>query len=124
MDPLTFVSPLVLFLALVFGHCLADYPLQGDFMARAKNHRAPVAGVPSVLLLATHAFIHAGVVAFLTGNLLCGACEFVLHAAIDHAKSELSDSAHPSALFALDQLLHVLCKGLWVALAIRYADVA
>lgn len=35
-----------LFAALVAGHALADYPLQGDFLARAKNRAAPIPGVP------------------------------------------------------------------------------
>lgn len=29
---------------LIAGHALADYPLQGDFLAKGKNHKAPIAG--------------------------------------------------------------------------------
>jgi hypothetical protein len=36
----------LLFGALVAAHALCDYPLQGDFLARAKNRAAPIAGVP------------------------------------------------------------------------------
>ena len=31
---------------LMVGHALADYPLQGDFLAKAKNRTAPIPGVP------------------------------------------------------------------------------
>jgi hypothetical protein len=34
------ISPLLL-----VDHALADYPLQGDFLARAKNHTAPIPGI-------------------------------------------------------------------------------
>lgn len=33
-------------LMLLAGHALCDYPLQGDFLAKAKNRAAPLPGVP------------------------------------------------------------------------------
>lgn len=42
-------------LALMIGlHMLADYPLQGDFLAKAKNRRVPVPGVPWWQALGAH----------------------------------------------------------------------
>lgn len=32
-------SPISLLILLLGGHALADYPLQGDFLAKGKNHR-------------------------------------------------------------------------------------
>lgn len=40
------MTPEFMAIALVAGHALADYPLQGDFLARAKNRTAPIAGFP------------------------------------------------------------------------------
>jgi hypothetical protein len=33
-------------IGLIAGHALADYPLQGDFLSRAKNRSAPIPGFP------------------------------------------------------------------------------
>ena len=37
------MSPLAMFAALVAGHALCDYPLQGDFLAKGKNRTASIA---------------------------------------------------------------------------------
>ena len=97
---------------LLFAHALADYPLQGDFLAKAKNRTAPVPGVPWWHALGAHALIHAGFVYLVTQHLLLAALEFVLHAAIDDAKcrGKLSYNA--------DQALHVACKVAWAAAAV------
>jgi hypothetical protein len=34
-----------IFPLLLVDHALADYPLQVDFLARAKNHAAPIPGI-------------------------------------------------------------------------------
>lgn len=99
---------MILFLALLVGHLLADYPLQGDFMAKAKNRTAPFPGVPWQTVLLSHAAIHAGVVWMLTGSAVCGAIELLLHAWIDDAKCRGRIS------FNADQLLHLLCKAGYV----------
>lgn len=93
---------------LIVAHCVCDYPLQGDFLARAKNHRAPIAGVDWWIALAAHAVIHAGAVWFITRSPILAALEFVAHVAIDYAKCEGATS------FRQDQLAHVVCKALWV----------
>lgn len=110
-------SPLALFFWLLVGHSLCDYPLQGDFLARAKNQHAPLPGIPWEIALAAHALIHAGAVAFLTGSILLGLAEFVAHTAIDWIKSELITD------FAMDQMLHVACKVLWILVLVHIGHV-
>lgn len=99
-----------IFLLLVFGHALADYPLQGEFLARAKNHRAPLPGVPWYQALGAHAAIHAGFVGIVTGSVWLGLAEFVAHALTDRAKCAGLIG------FDTDQALHLACKLGWVGL--------
>lgn len=104
------------FALLVFGHMLADYPLQGDFLARGKNVSAPLPGVPWSLILISHAIIHGGVVLVLTGSLWLGLAETIAHTLIDHAKCSGRLGSNPSRAFIIDQAMHIACKALWVAL--------
>lgn len=96
----------LLFLLLV-GHALADYPLQGDFLARAKNHTAPIPGVPWYQALAAHSLIHGGFVYVITGSLWLGLFEVGLHACFDYGKCDGALS------FNQDQALHALFKVYW-----------
>jgi hypothetical protein len=105
-----------LLLALLVGHALADYPLQGDFLARGKNAAAPLPGVPWPTILLAHAAIHGGFVGYLTGSVWLGLAEFVVHAGIDHAKCTGRFGTGERA-FNIDQGLHVACKVLWVLIA-------
>lgn len=100
-----------IFALLVFAHSLADYPLQGDFLSKAKNKWAPIAGVPWWQALGAHAVIHAGFVYIITGSLALALAEFVSHALIDHNKCAGRIG------FNTDQLLHVGCKLAWAAIA-------
>lgn len=50
-------------IALLAGHALADYPLQGDFLSKAKNRTAPIPGVPWQQALGAHVVIHGAFVA-------------------------------------------------------------
>ncbi len=89
---------------LLVGHAICDYPLQGDFLSRGKNHRNPIPGIPWWQCLAAHSLIHAGMVMLVTGRPVFALIEFVAHAATDYLKSE-------GALgFNEDQLQHVLLK--------------
>lgn len=94
---------------MLIGHAVADYPLQGDWIAKAKNHRlSPIAGEviwPGVLLC--HAGIHAGAVKLATGSWLLAAFELVAHTVIDFAKCAGQID------YNTDQALHVLCKLMW-----------
>src|SRR5882757_1924577 len=91
--PHTLAQGLSLFFALLIGHALADYPLQGDFLALHKNRhykdssRALPPGVWMHCLL-NHSLIHAGFVWLITGNVILGLIEMVLHATIDFIKCE------------------------------------
>lgn len=105
------MTPFELFAALVVGHAIADYPLQGDFLARAKDRAAPVPGVPWYQALGAHSIMHGGVVWLLTGIPLLGVAEAVAHAVIDDAKCTGRIG------FNTDQALHIACKALWVILA-------
>lgn len=101
-----------LFAALMIGHALADYPLQGDFLARAKNRTAPISGVPWWQALSAHALIHAGTVWLITGVWWLGALEFVFHAAIDDSK------CRGLIGFNVDQLSHAICKASWALIIV------
>ena len=94
---------------LLAAHALADYPLQGDFLAKAKNRTTPIPGVPWWQALAAHSAIHAGFVLVITGSLLLTAVEFVVHAVTDDAK------CRGRINFNTDQAVHVACKLAYVA---------
>ncbi|ESY88338.1 hypothetical protein X739_00530 [Mesorhizobium sp. LNHC220B00] len=95
---------LMMALLLLAGHWVADYPLQGDFLAVAKAQ-----GPLRVYHLMAHSGIHAGAVAVITGSVWMGLAEFVVHAVIDENKT------HRRISFATDQALHIACKGAWLA---------
>lgn len=105
------MSALDIFALMVAGHAIADYPLQGDFLAKAKNRFAPIPGVPWYQALGAHAVIHGGFVLAITGSLTLGIAETVIHFLIDDAKCRGRVS------YNTDQFLHVACKAAW-ALAI------
>ena len=97
------------------GHALADYPLQGDFLAKAKNRAKPSPFIPWYQALCTHAAIHGGFVAVITGIWWLGLAEAVAHAAIDDAKCTGRIG------FNTDQALHIACKALWLVIAVMVA---
>ncbi|HMF74292.1 MAG TPA: DUF3307 domain-containing protein [Bryobacteraceae bacterium] len=99
-----------LLLLLLAGHALCDYPLQGDFLARGKNHKAPLPGIPWWQCLAAHSMIHAGAVMLITGSLWLALTELVIHTATDYAKCD------SRITFNQDQAVHVTCKLLWSVL--------
>lgn len=102
------------FLWMLIGHALADYPLQGDWLSKAKNHTLPLvpgeAIWPSALIC--HAAIHAGAVKLATGSWALAGCEFVAHAVIDHAKCA------GKLTYNQDQTLHAACKVAWAVLLV------
>lgn len=100
----------MLFLLLA-AHALCDYPLQGDFLSKAKNRLAPINGVPWYQAMAAHALIHAAAVYLITGSAVCAVAEFNLHVAIDDSKCAGRFG------YNADQTLHIACKILWVIVA-------
>lgn len=98
-------------LMLFAAHWIADYPLQGDFLAKAKFE-----GPLRAYHLVAHAGIHGGAVALVTGSLTLGLIEWALHTIIDEAKVRGWTS------FALDQWLHLMCKVIYV-LALSFGPI-
>ena len=102
-------QPLQLFILLILGHFLADFPLQSDRMAVEK-----CPGKDVVLnwrwWLSAHAATHGFVVAIVTGLPLFGLFEMLTHSLIDYGKCRLH---YP--LF-VDQSFHWASKLLWVLL--------
>lgn len=101
----------MLFLLLA-GHALADYPLQGPFMAEAKNRNTAIGKLYWPWALPSHGLIHGGLVAVITGSVLLGVAESVAHTATDWLRCEGRISVHT------DQSIHVACKAFWVALVL------
>jgi hypothetical protein len=108
-----FETAAVIFFAMVIGHALADYPLQGKFLSMAKNRHADVSCLFGgetpprgiwIHALTAHSLIHSGMVWLLTGSMALGLVELVLHWVIDFGKCEKWMN------FTVDQLLHVACK--------------
>lgn len=97
-------------LLLIAGHFLADYPLQGEFLAKAKNHKEPIPGCPWYQALVAHSGIHGAIVGIITGSTILGLLEFVFHAAIDYGKCDERYG------FNVDQFLHIGCKVIWAML--------
>lgn len=102
---------LIMLFWLLVGHAVADYPLQGDFLAKAKNHRAPLPGIPWQQALFWHALMHGGAVALVTRSVWLGVMETAIHMGIDYAKCEGWTN------FNVDQGLHVVCKAAWAGIA-------
>lgn len=105
------MSALALFGALIVGHVVADYPLQGDFLSRAKNRSSPIPGVPWYQALGAHAIMHGGMVWAITGIWWLGLLEAAFHAFIDDAKCT------GALTFNQDQALHIGCKFIWTLAA-------
>lgn len=99
----------MLFLLLV-AHALADYPLQGEFLAAGKNRRTDIGRLFWVWCLPAHALIHGGFVFAITGSLALGVAETAAHGVTDWLKCEGRIGLHA------DQTIHVVCKVGWVAL--------
>ena len=105
--------------AMVVGHAIADFALQGEFLSIAKNRHAslrrffgestPPRGV-WIHALTAHSLIHAAPVWIVTGSVVLASIEVVLHWIIDFAKCEGWTS------FTSDQCLHIVCKAIYAAL--------
>lgn len=108
-------GPWAMLFALIIGHALADYPLQGKFLAIRKNRHIKSIDYsgdtpPAMWLycLSAHSLVHAGTVWVITGSPLFGLIEFVLHWIIDFAKCEKWTNFHQ------DQGLHLISKAAYV----------
>lgn len=117
----TVLAGAVLFFALCIGHAVADFPLQGSFLATAKDrHQHPPGidpGLPErcriwIYAMSAHCLVHAGFVWVITGNWKLGLAEFIAHWIIDFLKCERVTN------FDVDQALHLLTKLAFVILAL------
>lgn len=99
-------------LLLLAAHWVADYPLQGDFLAKAKQ-----AGPLRVYHLVAHAGIHAGAVLLVTGSVILALVEWVAHTAIDEVK------VRGVTGFADDQLLHIACKCAYIGAILYFGPI-
>lgn len=103
---------MVLFLMLA-AHAANDYALQGDAVAVNKNRNANTPlqqHVPWYYWLGAHALQHGGAVALITGSAWLGLVETIAHFAIDFGKCEKKYDIHG------DQILHLACKLVWLAI--------
>lgn len=90
-------------------HFLCDFPLQGDFLAKGKDHTKPLPGVPWFWCLLAHGVLQGAGVGIVSGSLALGAAEMIFHMAIDYGKCAGWYG------FTFDQLLHLACKAGWAA---------
>ena len=109
-------GPFGLLFALLIGHALADFPLQQEFIAQAKNPKywksiKDAKGVEWIVVLGSHSLIHGGAVWILTGSLWLGVVETILHFLIDMLRNQERTS------FLTDQLLHIGCKLAYMGIA-------
>jgi hypothetical protein len=105
-------EPIMLYM--LAGHALADYPLQGDWLSKAKSHKLDLVPGETIwpLALLSHSMIHALAVFLATNSMFLATAEFIAHTIIDHAKCDGRIS------YNTDQYLHIGCKFVWVALYI------
>lgn len=103
-------GPLALFFAFAISHALADFPLQGDYLARVKQRRKADNLSEWFIALTAHSLIHAGGVWLITGSVTLAAIELLLHWLIDFGKGEGYYG------YVADQVLHLSCKVVYVIL--------
>lgn len=84
-------------LAMIIGHALGDYPLQGAFLASCKNRNTDSSiffggsAVPDLLwfhALTAHSLIQAGIVWLISGSAVLAVIELVVHWITDFIRCE------------------------------------
>lgn len=91
-------------------HALADFPLQGDYIAKQKSRAQADSFSVWVIALSAHCVIHAGGVWLVSGSLALGIAELGAHALIDGYKGEGKFG------MVADQILHLACKVVYTVL--------
>ena len=101
---------LTLFFQMIIGHAIADFVLQPDAMGFGKNRNNDAQKTKGAVFphwyywMTSHALVHSGAVYIITGSIVLGLIELVLHWIIDFSKCEHWFNVH------VDQSLHVACK--------------
>jgi hypothetical protein len=101
-------GPFALFFAFAIAHALADYPLQGDYLARMKCRDQAGNLWEWFSALTAHSLVQAGGVWIVSGSVVLGLTELCLHWLIDLGKGEGKFG------YATDQFLHLACKVAYV----------
>jgi len=101
-----------LFALLLFAHFLFDYPLQGDWLARAKNRSEPIPHVPWYQAMFAHTAMHGMAVWIITGIPLLGLAEMAIHWITDDLKLQ------GELTFNQDQAIHIVCKAVWAVITV------
>jgi hypothetical protein len=107
---LTDQGPFAVFFAFAIMHALADFPLQGDYIAKQKSRPQADSFSIWVIALSAHCVIHAGGVWLVSGSLAFGIAELGAHAVIDGFKGERKIG------IVADQVLHLACKAVYTVL--------
>ena len=103
------------FFLLIMGHAVADFALQSDWMAKAKNRNGWIEPthmddyVMWAYVLTAHA-LHAAAVYVITGRMDLALLEFVIRWIVDFGKCEGWFG------FQVDQWLHIFAKMLYLFL--------
>ena len=106
-------GPLAWFFAFAISHALADFPLQGDYLARTKQRSKAGTVSEWLISLTAHSLIHAGGVWIVSGSAVIAVAEFVLHWLIDLGKGEGLYG------YVTDQALHIGCKVAFVIVMMK-----
>jgi hypothetical protein len=101
---------ITLFLVLIGLHCIADYPLQGDFLANGKDLTNPLPSIPWYQCMLAHCSIHGLFVGIALQDPFLGIIEFLAHFYIDCLKCVKVFN------YNQDQFLHIFCKLMWIAI--------
>jgi len=139
------MTALELLALLIFCHFVADYPMQGHFVAMGKNRMHPLPGTPWYQILLAHAVMHGGMVAggvalaAFSGHpelfplvLPMAVSEAVCHWLIDSWKCrrevllrDVEDAREVERArilaYNIDQALHFSCKVLWTGVCFAVA---
>jgi len=116
-----FEGVFLLSLAMIMGHALGDYPMQGAFLASSKNRNTDSSiffggsQVPEGLwfhALTAHSLIQAGIVWVITGSIAVTIIELIIHWITDFIRCEGWIS------FTLDQIVHASCKIVFAVLLV------
>lgn len=97
------------------AHFVCDYALQGDWMSKVKNRHNPEGKDIWPMALAGHCLIHAMAVYLITGSVILGCAEFVVHLITDILRIERKITYNVDQAIHLDvKIIWALCLILWL----------